>query len=67
MKITLKANGELNEKYPGGIGTQKEKLEEEGHTIIQKGRKKIKFFVKNYENFLCDLNYEIRINGGVFR
>lgn len=31
---TLKANGELNVKYPGGIEAQKEKLEAEGHTII---------------------------------
>lgn len=31
---TLKANGELSEKYPGGIEAQKDKLEKEGHTII---------------------------------
>ena len=31
---TLKANGELNEKYPGGIESQKEKLEAEGHAIL---------------------------------
>ena len=37
---TLKANGELNEKYPGGIEAQRQKLEAEGHTVIQKGRKK---------------------------
>lgn len=49
---TLKANGELNPKYPGGIEAQKEKLELEGHTIIQKGRKNIKYFVKDYENAL---------------
>lgn len=49
---TLKANGELNPKYPGGIEAQKEKLESEGHTIIQKGRKNIKYFVKDYENAL---------------
>ena len=47
---TLKAHGELNAKYPGGIEVQKEKLEAEGHTIIQKGRKNIKYFVKDYEN-----------------
>ena len=29
---TLKANGELNEKYHGGIKAQKEMLEAEGHT-----------------------------------
>ncbi len=28
---TLKANGELNAKYPNGIEAQKEKLEAEGH------------------------------------
>lgn len=33
---TLKANGELNAKYPGGVEAQKEKLETEGHTIVQK-------------------------------
>lgn len=38
---TLKANGELNAKYPGGIEAQKERLEAEGHTIIQKGRTNI--------------------------
>lgn len=53
---TLKANGELNEKYPGGVDAQKEKLEAEGHTIIQKGRKNIRFFVKDYEKALFELN-----------
>ena len=53
---TLKANGELNEKYPGGIEAQKEMLEKEGHTIIQKGRKNIKYYVKDYESVLFDLS-----------
>ena len=53
---TLKANGELNAKYPGGIDAQKEKLEAEGHTIIQKGRKNIRYFVKDYEVSLFELN-----------
>lgn len=53
---TLKANGELNEKYPGGAMTQKEKLEAEGHTIIQKGRKNIRYYVKDYENVLFELD-----------
>ncbi len=52
---TLKANGELNPKYPGGIGVQKNKLELEGHTIIQKGRKNIKYYVKDYEKNLFEL------------
>lgn len=52
---TLKANGELNAKYPGGIDAQKEMLENEGHTIIQKGRKNIRYFVKDYESALYKL------------
>jgi alkylated DNA nucleotide flippase Atl1 len=53
---TLKANGELNEKYPGGAMAQKEKLKAEGHTIIQKGRKNIRYYVKDYERVLFELN-----------
>ena len=52
---TLKANGELNEKYPGGIEAQKEKLEEEGHTILSRGRKNIRYYVQDYETVLCHL------------
>lgn len=52
---TLKANGELNAKYPGGIEAQKEMLEKEGHEIIKKGRKNIKYYVKDYENSLFSL------------
>ena len=53
---TLKANGELNAKYPGGVEAQKEKLEAEGHIIIQKGRTNIKYFVKDYQKVLFDLD-----------
>ena len=53
---TLKAKGELNEKYPGGIAAQREKLEAEGHTIIQKGRTNIKYYVKDYEKSLFELS-----------
>lgn len=52
---TLKANGELNSKYPCGIEAQKLKLEAEGHTIIQKGRTNIKYFVKNFERSLYEI------------
>lgn len=52
---TLKANGELNPKYPGGVMAQKEKLEAEGHVIIQKGRTNIRYFVENYEDALFEL------------
>ena len=53
---TLKADGELNAKYPGGVEAQKAKLEEEGHTIIQKGRKNIRYYVKDYEDVLFNLS-----------
>lgn len=52
---TLKAKGELNPKYPGGVKAQKEKLEAEGHRIIQRGRKNIRYFVKDYEAALFEL------------
>jgi Predicted methylated DNA-protein cysteine methyltransferase len=53
---TLKNNGELNPKYLEGIELQKRKLEEEGHTIIQKGRTNIRYYVKDYEIKLLELN-----------
>ena len=46
---TLKVHGELNPKYPGGVEAWKKKLEEEGHTIIQKGRTHIRYYVKDYK------------------
>lgn len=52
---TLKANGELNSKYPGGVKAQKEMLEKEGHIIIQKGRKNIRYYVKDYQGALFEL------------
>lgn len=52
---TLKANGELNPKYPGGIEAQKIKLESEGHTIITRGRTNIKYYVKDFEKSLHQL------------
>ena len=52
---TLKANGELNPKYPGGAEAQKEKLEAEGHTVLQKGRTNLKYYVKDYQAALFEL------------
>ncbi len=52
---TLKANGELNEKYPGGTEAQKARLEAEGHTVITRGRKNIKYYVKDFEDSLYQL------------
>lgn len=43
---TLKKDGELNEKYPGGMLAQKQKLEVEGLEIISKGKR---YFVKDYQ------------------
>lgn len=53
---TLKANGELHPKYPGAYDFQIKKLEAEGHEIIQRGRKNIRYYVKDYEKVLFDLN-----------
>jgi hypothetical protein len=36
---TLKAGGELNPKYPGGIDALRKKLEAEGHKVTQKGKR----------------------------
>ncbi|MDE7399261.1 MAG: MGMT family protein [Oscillospiraceae bacterium] len=52
---TLKANGELNPKYPGGVEEQKKLLEAEGFTVITKGRTNIRYYVKDYQEFLFDL------------
>ena len=52
---TLKAGGELNAKFPGGIEAQKELLEKEGHTVIQKGRTNIRYYVRDYEKALFEL------------
>ena len=49
---TLKAGGELNEKYPGGVQAQREKLAAEGHEIVARGRTSIRYYVKDYEKSL---------------
>lgn len=49
---TLKTGGELNPKYPGGIESQRRQLEAEGHTIIQRGRKNIRYYLLDYEKVL---------------
>lgn len=52
---TLKKDGELNEKYPGGLDQQKFLLETEGHEVVKKGKR---YFVKDYEQALFDLKDE---------
>jgi 6-O-methylguanine DNA methyltransferase, DNA binding domain len=46
---TLKAGGELNAKYPGGIAAIKRRLKAEGHRVVAKGKK---WVVANYEQRL---------------
>lgn len=46
---TLKAGGELNSKYPGGVPGLKKRLAAEGHRVVQKRRR---FFVQDFEQRL---------------
>ncbi|MCA9234029.1 MAG: MGMT family protein [Planctomycetales bacterium] len=48
---TLKARGELNGKYPGGIDNVRARLEAEGFTIAQRGQR---FFVEDFEKRLVE-------------
>ena len=49
---TLRGKGELNEKYPGGIQGQRERLEAEGHTVVARGQK---LYVKDYRSRLASV------------
>ncbi len=51
----LKSDGELNAKYPEAVEKQKSLLEAEGHIVITKGNKNIKYYVKDYKNSLIKL------------
>ena len=46
---TLKIGGELNAKYPGGIEAQMTRLESEGHTVVQRGKR---YFVDDFNKKL---------------
>lgn len=48
---TLKADGFLNEKYPGGAEKHKELLENEGFAVGNKGKR---FYVENYQECLIE-------------
>jgi alkylated DNA nucleotide flippase Atl1 len=48
----LKNGGELNGKYPGGIEGLSERLEAEGHHVIQRGKR---YFVQDFERRLFTL------------
>ncbi len=49
---TLKTKGELNPKYPGGIAALRTRLEAEGHSVFQKGKR---YFVRDFEKALARL------------
>jgi len=49
---TIKSNGIINEKYPGGIAAQKKILKQEGHIILSKGKN---YIVENYQNKLLKI------------
>jgi hypothetical protein len=46
---TLKAKGELNPKYPGGLAAIIRRLEAEGHVVFQKGKR---VYVRDFERAL---------------
>lgn len=48
---TLKADGYLNDKFPGGAESHKALLEEEGFKIVRTGKR---FRVENYQDYLVD-------------
>lgn len=49
---TLKTGGFLNEKYPGGVESQKRILEAEGHFVNKKGKHCV---VQDYEKALAEI------------
>jgi alkylated DNA nucleotide flippase Atl1 len=52
---TLKVKGMINEKYPGGVEAQTALLEQEGHTVVAKGKNS---YVKDYEKSLARLDQQ---------
>lgn len=53
---TLKAGGELNPKYPGGVQAQKARLEAEGHTVVRRGRTNVRYAVADWEQAMASLD-----------
>ena len=49
---TVKSKGELNEKYPGGLAAQAERLRAEGHWIVPRGKR---LYVEDFEEALVSL------------
>jgi hypothetical protein len=50
---TLKTGGELNLKYPGGIETQRQRLEAEGHQVVARGKR---WFVPDYQEHFIEMS-----------
>jgi len=48
---TLKTGGVISPKYPGGFDAQKKLLENEGHKVVQKGKK---YVVVDFEKSLAE-------------
>jgi hypothetical protein len=48
---TLKAGGELNPKYPGGVKNLRARLLAEGHRVVKKGGR---YFVADHERVLVE-------------
>jgi len=48
---TLKSNGELNPKYPGGTVELSRRLSAEGHKVVKKGSR---FFVEGFQEKLAE-------------
>ena len=46
---TVKADGSLNEKYPGGAAAQRKLLEKEGFRIVQRGKKHV---VEGFQEYI---------------
>ncbi len=55
---TLKSGGYLNEKYPGGLTEQMERLEAEGHSVIKRGKR---YMVAEYQHALAELSDEMAV------
>ncbi|MCK4627312.1 MAG: MGMT family protein [Phycisphaerae bacterium] len=49
---TIKSDGQLNLKYPGGVKDQAKRLKSEGHKVIHKGKR---YLVEDYEKSLINL------------
>ena len=57
---TLKSNGQLNPRYPGGLARLKELLRREGHRLTAKGKG---WFVVDYEDSLWPSAKQSRLSG----